>query len=295
MTTQKFNGKLKEITENHPNIDIAGFLLDELKLPLFKAEALATRIEKEYLQKCQNGKQKRPNFLLEKTSATDDVHQLDYLSRKEFVDLLKWILEQSKYEVQKENEANSGIDLLVSKNQEKQVFLARKYPKSYRITESIVKLAQETNRKNGCKKAIVASTTFFTQEARKDAENSGIELWDKEVLMKKIAEAKQIAILDKQSELPQFSGSLCLSLLALKETKDFLVEEKTDGKHDVYLPGVKYPLLTFQIQDGNVVQCVYRIKYNQPVGEQEGESIRILQDNKEAYWQICKYLEQFLE
>ena len=93
------------------------------------------------------------------------------------------------------------------------------------------------------------------------------------------------------------------SLLRLEETKDFIIEPKADGKYDLHLPGVKYPLLTFQAIDGEVVRCVFRIKYNEPVGEFDGEALisvdrnneRIGPDGAEAYASIIKYLEQFVE
>ena len=69
------------------------------------------------------------------------------------------------------------------------------------------------------------------------------------------------------------------------------------------MPGVKYPLLTFQSHGNEIVRCVFRIKYNEPVGESEGEAIintdrkndRFGPDGEEAYSLIIKYLEQFVE
>src|SRR5665648_179984 len=55
MSYFKFNGVLEEIIARYPNIDVVEFLQDNLQLPLFKAEELATRIEKKY---CLNSKNK---------------------------------------------------------------------------------------------------------------------------------------------------------------------------------------------------------------------------------------------
>ena len=46
-----FNGVIKEILEQYPNIDLAEYLADNLQLPMEKAEVLASRIEKQILQK----------------------------------------------------------------------------------------------------------------------------------------------------------------------------------------------------------------------------------------------------
>ena len=70
------------------------------------------------------------------------------------------------------------------------------------------------------------------------------------------------------------------------------------------LPGIKFPLLTFQAKGDEVVRCVFRIKYNEPVGEFEGETLvgidrssndRFGPDDIDAYAAIIKYLEQFVE
>ncbi len=67
--------------------------------------------------------------------------------------------------------------------------------------------------------------------------------------------------------------------------------------------GVKFPLLTFEIRAGEVSKCVFRIKFNEPVGEFEGEAliwcdrtnVRFGPDGAEAYSLITGYLEQFVE
>ncbi len=78
---------------------------------------------------------------------------------------------------------------------------------------------------------------------------------------------------------------------------------RADGKYDLHLPGIKFPLITFQARDEDVIQCIYRIKYNEPVGELGGEALiksdrnndRFGPDGIEAYTLIIKYLEQFVE
>jgi hypothetical protein len=135
-----------------------------------------------------------------------------------------------------------------------------------------------------------------------DAKKSSVELWDSAVLDGKIVEARKNADLTVQSCFPPFKESLMESLFGLEDTKDFIVDPKADGKYDLHLLGVKYPLLTFQVQSGEVTRCVYRIKNNEPVGESEGavliksdRSNRFGPDDVRAYALIVEYLEQFLE
>ena len=109
--------------------------------------------------------------------------------------------------------------------------------------------------------------------------------------------------MEEQTCFPPFKGSLLQSLLRLEETKDFIIESKVEGKYELNLPGVKYPLLTFQTHDNEIARCVFRIKYNEPVGEFDGEAIintdrnncRFGPNGEEAYVLIIKYLEQFVE
>jgi hypothetical protein len=145
-----------------------------------------------------------------------------------------------------------------------------------------------------CPKALVITTASFTDSAKAEAEKAGVELWDNEVLQQKIKEAKNRVDLEVQVNFPKYKGTLLDSLLALGETKTFLIEAKTDGKYEVNLPGVKYPLLTFQTQNGKVTRCVQRIKYNEPVNEADGEIIAATND-EQAYGLVMQYLELFIE
>ena len=164
-------------------------------------------------------------------------------------------------------------------------------------------LLQETKRLTECQRAIAISTAHFTEQAKAEAEKLGVELWGIDALVQKISELNEKADKEVQACLPKYEGSLLQSILALVENKTFLVAPKTDGKYDVHLPGVKYPLLTFQAQNGKVVRCVFRIKYNEPVTENDGEVLiglddkinRTGPDDVQAYETIIQYLEQFLE
>jgi HJR/Mrr/RecB family endonuclease len=292
-----FSGVIKEIVEQYPNIDLAGYLADNLQLPMDKAEVLATRIEKQILQKASGAKETKTLRLLEKT-AEDEQSQtrnypVDVLSEKEFEYFIKWLLGELGYEAQPENYAATqyGVDGVAVKDCEKVAVEAVRCPKTHRVTDSIVRIMQE--KRADCPKALVITTATFTDSAKAEAEKAGVELWDIEVLQHKIKQAKELVDLEVQVYFPKFSGTLHDSLLALAETKNFLLEAKADGKYDVNLPGVKYPLLTFQTQNGVVTRCVQRIKYNEPVTEADGEAIT--GDDEQAYVLVMQYLELFLE
>jgi hypothetical protein len=129
-----------------------------------------------------------------------------------------------------------------------------------------------------------------------------IELWDKDILSIKIDEVRRKAKVKERAHFPQYNGSLLQTLLKFEETGDFFIEPRTGRRYDLHLPGVKFPLLTFQAHANEVIRCVYRIKNNNPVGEHEGtaliscdhENHKVGPDEIQAYALIIQYLEQFL-
>ncbi len=310
MHNSKFSGILKEIIERYPKIDIAEFLQEELQLPLDKAEELAKRIEKKYCQKTAAKEQNLVRTILEKTDKSESspkasVYSVDNLSEKEFEHFTKWLLEELGYKIHPGKYAAAfGVDLVAKKDCEEIVVLARRYPKTCKVSNSMVLIAQEAKGSYGCGKSIVLATTYFTEQAIADAEKLNVELWDLDSLSKKIAEIRDKPDVEVQAHFPEYKGSLLQSLLRLGESKAFIVEPRAGGKYDLHVPGVKFPLLTFQAHsDGDaVVRCVYRIKYNEPVSEADGEALirsdhnnRVGPDDVQAYALIIQYLEQFLE
>ena len=305
----KFNGLLQEIIERYPNIDIAEFLQDKLQISMDSEEELATRIENYYLKDISKTKPNLEKIILEKPNKSElppkaGVYSVDRLSEKEFERFTKWLLEELCYEIHPEKySAHSGVDLVATKDGEKIAIQVRWYPKNRKVSNSIVLKSQESKRTYGCNKSIVLANAYFTQQATVDAQKLSVELWDRDILAAKIAEVRKKAEREEQSCFPPFKGSLLQSLLRLEETKDFMIEPKADGRYDLHLPGVKFPLLTFQVRGDAVTRCVFRIKYNEPVGEFDGEALigvdlnndRFGPDGANAYALIIKYLEQFVE
>ncbi len=301
----KFSGVIEEIAQRYPNIDIAEFLQDKLQLPPFKAEELASRIEKQYFKDDQSEAEKKaPILLLERSgdTASAAAYSVDCLSDMEFEGFIRWLLEQLGYEIQSTlPAAGLGVEFVASKDA-KTVVVAVKCPKTCEVSDLIVSIAKEAQDANGCDKAVVIATAHFSPQATEAARKAGVELLDIDVICERIVEVTQKPDTELQSRFPEFRGSLLQCLIALPQTKEFLIESKAGEKFDLYLPGVKHPLLTFQAQSGAVIQCVFRIKYNEPVSETEGEALissdkngRFGPDDEEAYILITQYLEQFLE
>jgi hypothetical protein len=307
MNYLKFNGVLEEIIERYPNIDISEFLEQKLNIPQCKAEELSARIEKEYFQK--TNEKKTIKTILENPNKHEiapkaSIYPLCSLSEKEFENFIIWLFEELGYRIHPEKHSTeTGVDLVAAKNGEKIAIQTRRYSKRYKVSNSIILLALEARNTFESNRSIVVATTYFTQQTIEDAKKFGIELWDSDILDEKITEAKKNADLEEPSFLPQYRESLLNSLLGLEDTKQFLIEPKAYGKYDLHLPGVKFPLLTFQVQLGEITRCVYRIKNNEPVGESEGTALisndrsnnRFGPDDIRAYALITQYLKQFLE
>jgi HJR/Mrr/RecB family endonuclease len=309
MNNLKFNGVLKEIKNQYPNIELTQFLSEVLQLPNFKAEELAARIEKEYLKRTKN--KIEPTLvrtILQKTNKSEfppktSAYSVDCLSEKEFEVFIKWLFEELGYNIHPENHPTYlGVDFIATKDCEKIAIQARRFPKTHQVSDSVVLLSQETKRIYGCQRSIVLITTYFTPQAIIDAQSLNVELWDKYTLSIKIDEVRRKAKVKEQEHFPQYNGSLLQTLLKFEETVDFFIEPRTGGRYDIHLPGVKFPLLTFQAHADKVIRCIYRIRNNKPVGEHEGtilisidhDNNRVGPDEIQAYTLIIQYLEQFL-
>jgi HJR/Mrr/RecB family endonuclease len=310
MSYLKFGGVLEEIIKQYPNIDVVGYLEQKLGIPQYKAEELAGRIAKEYFQKSnEKTKQNSAKTILEKSNKPEispraSVYSVEILSETEFERFIKWLFEELGYKIGQENYSTElGVDLVAMKDGEKIIIQARRYPKSCKVSNMIVLLSQEAKRTYECKRSIVVATTFFTEEAKADAQKFGVELWDSDTLDGKISEVRKKAEVEVQPCFPEYKESLFQSLLSLEDTKVFLIEPRADTKYDLYLPGVKFPLLTFQVRLGEIIRCVYRIRNNEPVGEFEGAELirsernngKFGPDDMRAYALIVQYLEQFLK
>ncbi len=232
-----------------------------------------------------------------------NIYSLDSLSGKEFERFLKWLFEEMGYQVQPgKYVADSGVDLVVSKAKETIAVQAKRYNRCMKVSNSVILKTQGGMNVYGCQSAVVVTTSYFTQAAVSDAAKLNIDLWDRDVLAAKIDEINAHISDGKQEEnLPTYKGSLFESLLALDKTEEFYIEPKENGKYDLHMHGIKYPLISFQTRFHYVSKCVLRFENKQPVGESDGRKI-IWSDahytygnQHDAYQKITRYLSQFLE
>ncbi|MCL2134426.1 MAG: restriction endonuclease [Candidatus Bathyarchaeota archaeon] len=306
MSPAKLNGIIQEILEK-PNINITLLLQNNLRLSPDKAEVLANRIEKQYIQTTNKTKQypikiatKKPAELKQQKQTR---YNLEILSNKEFITFTFWLLQELGYNVNSEKFPTLfGVDYLATKNNSKTAFLARKYSSLYMVSDVVVLMAQQAKRIYQCDHVIVLTTAEFTDKAKIVAEKCSVELWDIQKLDEKIMEVKTDVETNVPTVFPNYMGNLLDSMLALEKHEKFLIEKRVGEKYDLFLLGIKFPLLTFQVQNNKVVKIICRVEYNEPVGENEGETLIKCDKNgvcseldDEIYARVTEYLGQFLE
>jgi hypothetical protein len=312
MEQVKFNGLLGEILDSYDGIDLVKFLEQRLNIPEYKAKVLAERIEGNFNFKMLYELRKRDQELkLSKEEPKEDIepsrvsiYALDNLSGREFEYFLKWLFEEMDYSVELTKlTADSGVDLVAVKDNEKIAVQAKRYKRTMKISNNVILKTHGGKDIYGCSKSMVVATSYFTEQAIKDAKKLNIELWDRDTLSAKIDRINE-KIKESQEEVhfPNYAGSLLKSLISLENMGIFVVERKGNGKYDIHRHGIRYPVLSFQTRGLNTVtRCVFRIKNNTPIGEYEGYALirsdrhfRYGPRDEQAYQKVIEYLRQFL-
>jgi HJR/Mrr/RecB family endonuclease len=312
MEQVKFHGLLGEILDSYENIDLVQFLQKRLGIPEYMARALAERIESNFNLKRtyelrEKSREMRPREIEEKKDVTPtaiNIYALDNLSGREFEYFLKWLFEEMSYAVELTKiTADSGVDLVVNKDNEKIAVQAKRYKRTMKISNNVILKTHGGKDIYGCSKSMVVATSYFTQQAIKDAKKLNIELWDRDALSAKIDGINEkVKKLQEEVHFPKYKGSLLKSLVNLESMGIFVVERKDNGKYDIHRHGVRYPVLSFQTRSLNTVtRCVFRIRNNKPVREYEGYALirsdrhfRYGPHDEQAYEKIIEYLRQFV-
>ena len=309
----KFDGVLKRLQENYSkNFDTAKFLHKELDIPEHKAKLLAEKIVKlidfetviSFNQKIAD-----EQIVKEKTTNKDslkfNIYSLDNLSGREFEDFLKWMFQELGYAVELTKiTADSGVDLVLKKDKEKVAVQAKRWNRTTKVGNEVVLKTHGGMGVYNCDRSIIITTSYFSSQAKNDAEKLKIELWDREVLSSKIDLINNQLLNNKSKvEFPDYKGSIYKSLMNLKSMNIFEVEKKGNGKYDVYKHGIKYPVLSFRESLNSITHLSFRIKNNQPIPEYGSDSWALISSDRGriygpngefAYSQITQYLSQFI-
>ena len=309
----KFDGILKRIQENYSkNFDMVKFLCKELNITEHKAKLLAERIVKliDFESVISiNHKVSDEQIVKEKATNKDslkfNIYSLDNLSGREFEDFLKLMFQELGYAVELTKiTADSGVDLVLKKDKEKVAVQAKRWNRTTKVGNEVVLKTHGGMGVYNCNKSIIITTSYFSSQAKNDAEKLKIELWDREVLSSNIDLINNKLSNNKSKvEFPDYKGSLYKSLMNLKSMNIFEVEKKGNGKYDVYKHGIKYPILSFRESLNSITHLSFRIKNNQPIPEYGSDSWALISSDRgsiygpsgeSAYSQITQYLSQFI-
>ena len=306
---QKFSALLKEIVNTYPE-DLSRFLEQKLQIPENKAKELAQRIENNFNLKINHEIRKKllefssyPQMIEENDQKKFNIYSLDNLSGKEFEQFLKWFLEELGYQVRLTKlTADSGVDLVILNNGEKIAVQAKRYKRSSKVPNSVILKTRGGQAIYGCDRSLVITTSFFTQQAIKEAKQLNIELWDRNFLSARIDQLDQeISESKKGISFPPYASSLLSSLQTLDQTGIFYIKHLKNERYHIYRHGIKHPLISFHTDYRKVKSLDFRIVKNEPVPIDKSLSL-IYSDSHYtygpsgavAYEQIKNYLSQFL-
>jgi hypothetical protein len=199
--------------------------------------------------------------------------------------------------------ADSGVDLVLSKDNKKIAVQAKRYKRNIKVSNSTVLKTHGGRDIYGCDESLIVTTSYFTTQAIEDAKKLGIILWDRDDLSAKIDSINEkINSIRAKPVFPAFHLSLYKSLLSLHQFGGvFFIESKENGKYHIHRHGIRYPLVSFQARGLNkVTKCVLRMRGNKPVRENEG-AVLIYSDShytygseEVAYTKVIECLNQFL-
>ncbi len=308
----KFDGLLGKIKDNYSkSFNLGVFLQKELNISSQKAELLAEKIKLlidfDSLPKDDTKHTVEP-ILKEKDDKKDlkfNIYSLDNLSGKEFEEFLKWMFQELGFSVELTKvTADSGVDLVLKKDQEKIAVQAKRYNRNTKVSNEVVLKTYGGMGVYKCHKSIIITTSYFTNQAKNDAQKLEIELWDREFLSAKIDQISNSLSNNKHEiKFPDYKGNLHKSLLNLKLMNIFEIEKKENGKYDVYRHGIKYPVLSFRESFNNITHLSFRIKNKQQIPEYGSDSWSLISSDRgniygpsgePAYQQIIQYLSQFI-
>lgn len=308
----KFDGLLNKIKLNYcKGFNMESFIQKELNTTKIKAELLAERIRKlvdfDAILKEEAMRNDEPLNTKTQNEKTlkFSIYSLDNLSGKEFEDFLKWLFQELSYSVELTKvTADSGVDLVLKKDKEKVAVQAKRYNRSTKVSNEVILKTYGGMGVYKCNKSIIITTSYFTNQAKSDAQKLDIDLWDRDILSSKIDEINNnLSNSNHTIEFPEYAGSLKRSLMNLKATGIFEIEKKENGKYDLYRHGIKFPVVSFRESFNNITHLSFRIKNNEQIPEYGSDSWSLISSDRgsiygpsgeSAYSQIVKYLSQFI-
>lgn len=314
----QFEGLFKRIKESYSvNFNLDAFIEKELGVDSRKAKAIAARIRSTYdfekaIRKELNIKKIRDAATtetesccaIENTVSRNRISALDSLSGVKFEEFLEFLFIHSGYCVEKTPHTGDwGVDLVITKDNERIAVQAKRYRAGLKVSNEPVLKLDSGKKHYKCDKAMIVTTSEFTRAAKEAAHENGIELWDRGVLSSKIDKINESMAKKETSNLPSFKGNLLDSLMQFKKTEQFYLKNK-DEKYDLFMHGIKSPLISFKVHDNTIFRLAFRFKGTKPIPEYGPESNPMIESSRAgtngppddvAYTEIKQYLALFIK
>ena len=102
--------------------------------------------------------------------------------RKEFEQFLEGIFRTQGYSIENiRSSGDHGVDLIVTKDDERTGVQAKRYKPNYKISSDVLHKLKGGGYFHDCEHLLVVTTSYFTKSAIEfaNAEKVGIELWDR--------------------------------------------------------------------------------------------------------------------
>lgn len=122
---------------------------------------------------------------------------IDNMSGADFEYFVKELLEKLEYYNIEVTSATGdyGVDVIAEKDNIKYAFQCKLY--SEKVGNSAIQEVYSGKEYYNCNAAVVITNSYFTKSAISQAERTGVALWDRDILVKLIKEAKMNCIIQK--------------------------------------------------------------------------------------------------
>ena len=127
----------------------------------------------------------------ERRLARTGIREIDAMSGPKFEQYLRTMFTRLGYRVEVVGSARGdyGGDLVIRKNGTKTIVQAKRY-KGKKVGIKAVQEAHTARAMYDCAEAMVVTNSFFSQQAQKTARATGVQLWDRDELVRNLLKAE---------------------------------------------------------------------------------------------------------
>lgn len=123
---------------------------------------------------------------------TSGITDLDRMSGRQFEYFMRGFFERAGYTVRiTKRTGDQGADLILYKDNERIAVQCKRYALNSRVSVSAIQEVYAARAIYDCHSAMVVTTSYFTEPARRTAERLGVVIWDRDRLIEELAKVQQ--------------------------------------------------------------------------------------------------------